>query len=404
MAGFVARPGPATGTHDRLTARALAVGDTALAVVDVVALDPQTSARIRARARLPAERIVIAALHNHGGPVSTVQGLGGGPDAAWLAAMEDACVAALDAALAAQRPARLLFAEGADPGVARNRREPGGPVDPALPVLAFVGLDGAPIAHLVSYACHPVVLGADNTLWTADYPHFVRAEIERRNPGTVALFATGCAGELNTGHTAHGSITTAANPLRTFAEAERIGRRIAECASVAMRPLDATGVDALDASVTLDFARNEPAPPAEMAARWRAELAGAEPARRLLLESWIAWAEGPALLPLEPHAARVGALRWGPALIASLPGEIFAETGVALRRDLEAGGAGPSIVLAYADECLGYVPPASQYAKGGYEVAEAHRYYGARAAYAPGSAERLADAARGLAARLRGAA
>lgn len=313
MAGFVARTSSATGSHDPLTVRALAIGDTAVAVIDVVALSPETSSRIRARARLPAERIVIAALHNHGGPVPASDGLGGGGDAAWLALMEDACVAALDEALARQRPAVLAFGIGADPGVSRNRRHPGGLTDASLPVLVVTGQDGAPIAHLVSYACHPVVLGADNTLWTADYPHYVRDELERQNPGTTALFLTGCAGDLNTGHTAHGSITTAANPSRTFAEAERIGRLIADRASSARNTTLPHGhAQALDMQVRLDFERNEPAPPAVLAAEWRREAEGAAPGRRALLESWIGWAETLALLPLEPHMARVSVLGWGP--------------------------------------------------------------------------------------------
>lgn len=403
MAGFVARTSPATGTHDPLTVRALAIDDTAVAVVDVVALSPEASRRIRERASLPAERIVITALHNHGGPVPTSDGLGGGGDAAWLALMEDACVAALDEAVARQKPAKLTFGVGADPEVSRNRRHPGGPTDPSLPVLVVTGQDGSPIAHLVSYACHPVVLGADNTLWTADYPHFVRAELERQHPGTIALFLTGCAGDLNTGHTAHGSITTAANPARTFAEAERIGGLIADRARSARVTMLLHGeTQALDMQVRLDFERNEPAPPDVLANEWRREAEGAAPGRRALLESWIGWAQTLALLPLEPHMARVSVLGWGQLTLAALPGEIFAETGVALRKAIEAATGGPAIVIAYADECLGYIPPASEYAHGGYEVSEAHRYYGARAAYAPGCAERLADAACGLAERLRG--
>ena len=406
MAGFVARPGPATGTHDPLTVRALAVGGTALAVVDVVALSPETSRRIRVRAKLPDGNIVLTCLHNHGGPVSTPEGLGDGADPVWLAAMEEACVAALDEAVASQRPATLALAEAPDPGVARNRRHPDRPAGTSLQVVAAMADDGAPIAHLVTYGCHPVVLGADNRLWTADYPGVLRRHLEERHPGTVAIFATGCCGDLNTGHTAHGSITTAANPLRTFAEAERIGRLLADTAA-GTRPAplgDLRVVAARDAVVDMPLARNEPTSPAVLAAAWEAERPTAAPGRAALLESWIAWAKGLALQPAGSMPARVAVLRWGPLTIATLPGEIFSQTGADLRRTIEMETGGPAIVLAYADECRGYVPPVSEYPHGGYEVAEAHRYYGARAAYAPGGAERLADAALQLARRLNGRA
>jgi hypothetical protein len=401
MAGFVARPGPATGTHDPLTVRALAVGDTALAVVDVVALSPETSRRIRGRARLPDRNIVLACLHTHGGPVSTPEGLGDGADSGWLAAMEDACVAALDEAVARQRPATLAYAEAPDPGVARNRRHPDRPAGTSLQMLVATASDGAPVAHLATYACHPVVLGADNRLWTADYPGVLRRLLEERHPGTVALFATGCCGDLNTGHTAHGSITTASNPLRTFAEAQRIGHVLADAlAGVRLAPLVGTGLAAADTVVPMPLARNEPTSPSTLAAEWEAERPTAPPGRAALLDSWIAWANGLARLSPEPMPARVTVLRWGGLTIATLPGEVFSATGADLRTALEAQAAGPAIVLAYADECRGYIPPVPEFPFGGYEVAEAHRYYGARAAYAPGAAERLSEAARQLSRRL----
>lgn len=395
MSGFVARTRPATGAHDPLTARALAVGDTVIVVADVVALSAVTCARIRARLPLPAEAIVVAALHTHGGPVSTPEGLGGDADPAFLAQLEDGCVAAARAAFDRRRPARLSFGTGPDPGVARNRRHPGGPTDPAMPLLVVEGVDGTPIAHLLSHACHPVVLGADNRQYTADYPGFARRAVERARPGTVAVFLTGCAGEANTGHTAHGSISIAANPARTFAEAQRVGEAVA-AAALAAAPVPVAGpASAASAMVPLPLARRETEDPQVLAARWHAEAGAAEdPARRALLAAWIAWAEGPARATPADQVERVGVLRWGGVTLVALPGEIFAATALAIR----AAVAGPCIVVCYADSCRGYIPPLAEYASGGYEVEEAHRYYGMPAGYAPGCAERLAEAAVQLAA------
>ena len=41
----------------------------------------------------------------------------------------------------------------------------------------------------------------------------------------------------------------------------------------------------------------------------------------------------------------------------------------------------------------GYIPPIGAYSAGGYEVEEAHRYYGLPAAFAQGAAEALVGAA-----------
>jgi neutral ceramidase len=156
MSGFGARTTPAVGAHDPLTARAVAVDATAIVCADVVGLHEDSCARIRERCCLPAGNVVVTALHTHGGPVSMPGRLGAPLDRGYLACLEDACVRAVDQAVAAQLPATLQFGAGADPGIARNRRHDGGIVDPALPVLRLVASDGAVIAVIVAYACHPV--------------------------------------------------------------------------------------------------------------------------------------------------------------------------------------------------------------------------------------------------------
>jgi hypothetical protein len=126
----------------------------------------------------------------------------------------------------------------------------------------------------------------------------------------------------------------------------------------------------------------------------------ADAARRALLAAWIAWAEGPALSEPLPQVERVSVLNWGGLSLVALPGEIFAATA----RSIRGGVGGPAVVGCYADSCRGYIPPLEEYPFGGYEVDEAHRYFGMPAGYAPGSAERLSEAATVLARRIGGAA
>jgi len=38
---------------------------------------------------------------------------------------------------------------------------------------------GSPLAILVNYACHPVVFGPDNRLYSADFPGAMTREVER---------------------------------------------------------------------------------------------------------------------------------------------------------------------------------------------------------------------------------
>lgn len=394
LCGFAARSLPAIAAHDALTARAVAVNDTALLIADVIGIDAAMSLRIRQRCVLPTETVVVAALHTHGGPVSMSGRLGNATDPAYLERLEDACVQAINKAAAGRRPARLAVGSGKDPQIARNRRHAGGLVDSALPVLSIIDEHGAMIAILTAYACHPVVLAADNRLWTADYPHFVRHALEQAHPGAIALFMTGCAGDANTGHSAQASISLASGADRSFAAAQRIGRHIADMALAADMHEVSGGISADNLDVVLGFKRRETLSNRDLVVRWQTELETADPARQRLLGYWIAWANTMSESSNTPIYARVTVLGWAGVPIVALPGEIFAQTALAIRQALPQDR--PGFVIGFADDNPGYIPPADEFAFGGYEVDEAHRYYGQPSTFAPGSAEKLEDAARTL--------
>jgi neutral ceramidase len=145
-------------------------------------------------------------------------------------------------------------------------------------------------------------------------------------------------------------------------------------------------VRAVCGRVLLDFERREDRPAAKLAADWE-QAAGrtqaTDPGAAELFRCWAAWARDVALRELRPWPAPVTVLDWGGVLLVALPGEPFAASALSLRRRLPA----PVVVLGYADGCPGYVPPCEEYEAGGYEVEEAHRYYGMPATFAPGSAE-----------------
>lgn len=392
MSGFVARSSGATGVHDPITVRALCLDDTAVVTVDVVGLHEDFCAAVARRVSLPEANVRVHATHTHGGPASMPGRLGGPVDPVWLERLESACVAAVEDALASRRPARLLAGYGAEVDVARNRRRPDGPVDHSLPVVQVVDLQEHVIAVLTSYACHPVVLGADNTLLTADYPGLVRRVIEQRFPGSVALFLTGCAGDANTGHAASSSVSLQANSSRTFASAETTGTTIGE-AVVAARLEPADGpIHAAVAQVDLSI---EPDLYVDVAG-WQAIAAdpATDPATAALMHCWIDWAPLSAAAPTT-WTARVGYLRWGTVHLITLPGEPFAHTALTLRAALAPTGV--ILVAGYTDGCPGYLPPACEHPLGGYEVNEAHRYYNLPGPFAPAAADQLTQTAQSLA-------
>lgn len=392
MSGYAARTEPATGAHDALTVRAVVVDDTAIVVADVVGIHEDTSHRIRIACSLPADNVIVAATHTHGGPVSMAGRGGIGADAAFIARLEQACVEAIDRAAANRVVASFAAGNGANPGIAFNRRHDGGVIDPAVPVLHIRDTAGHSLAYIFSHACHPVVLGAANRLYTADYPHYARTAVEAELPGAVAIFLPGAMGDISTGHSPHSSISTQPTNDRSFAEAERLGNRIARAALDASLTPRAGKAQISNAEISLDFQRLEQEPLPVLAEQWRKQAGESDPAWAALYESWVGWAEHYDGKPLGQWNARISVLRWPGVTFVGLPGEIFAETALNIRARIDAPDE-TSFVMGFCEGTPGYILPAGEYQFGGYEVSEAHRYYGLPATFAAGSAEKLEDLA-----------
>ncbi|MEO3805918.1 neutral/alkaline non-lysosomal ceramidase N-terminal domain-containing protein [Nonomuraea sp. B1E8] len=394
LAGYAARTSASTAVHDPLLATAVAVSDgTTMSVVicaDLVALDPDTTRHIagdlRERTGIPEERVAVAVTHTHAGPAVTRGGIGGVADPSYVRHACSRIVAAAEAALDAMAPAVLRRGSGTLDGVASNRR--GGTLtDPVVPVVRLEREGGEPIATVFSYACHPVTLGPDNLQVTADWPGYARRHVESR-AGGVAVFLQGCCGQLNTGHTALDSLRRAEpQPGRTFEAAERIGTLVGEAALGAATAPAAGPVSVAAARVELPL--GEPLPPDRLR-----ELAD-EPGG-----IWAAWARaqlagtGPAAVEVQ-----VAVHRWGGVPLVFLPGEPFVEFAVELRAALGDPGL---LVAGYTGGVPGYLPyPEAHYEAGGYEICEAHRAYGLRAAFTPEAGRLVMAAATALAGEAR---
>lgn len=341
---------------------------SAVVTVDVVGLDVSDARMLRHQIEdatgISRDAVIIVATHTHSAPAAMpLRAPMGVVDGSFWSALCAAIVSSVVEADRTQVAATLRMGIGTEPTVARNRRIPGGPIDMAVPVVRADVVGGELLALLFSYACHPVTLGPDNTEVSADYPGFAIRAVEAVFDDSVALFATGCAGQLNTGHLE-----------RSFGEARRLGRAVAgaaiQCAAQIGPPAGRPVAMAPDAAAT---------PP-------------------------TAWCTVQVGLPkvqsagddLDGHdhakivEVDVTALRWGSIVVVGLPGEPFMEIGQQIRSSCGIPGV---VVLGYANGCPGYIPDVSAYAAGGYEVCDAHRFYGESAAFAPEAAGRLVAAA-----------
>src|SRR5262249_20934553 len=112
----------------------------------------------------------------------------------------------------------------------------------------------------------------------------------------------------------------------------------------------------------------------------------------LLDEGHLAWAmESRAIPPSEIDAAQpftVQRLTLGGVHLLGFPAEMF----VRYQLDFTAQSHEPVLALSYTNCCWNYVPTAAAYARGGYEVDEAFKYYGLRM-FAPICESRIREAA-----------
>lgn len=399
MSGFAARVGPSRGAADDLQARALAVRDEAGTValvltVDAIGVDAGFTRDLRRRLadQVGADGLAVAATHTHGGPALLPCAYLGEAVPAVREAYLTGAAEAAGAALKAMAPARLRSGRVRVPGVAHNRRRPGGTVDDELLVVWAVDDAGTVRAILASFALHPVVLGPDNLLLTRDYVGYVVDSLEAHFPGATALFATGCAGQVNHGHRAAASFSLRRDPSRTFAAAEAIGNRLAHAASGVV---EGGGRAARRVDVALARRRlHLPLRPrsgvegdhgmasegvlAELAEALRAARAGGDEAAACLLEPQVRWAERGLGWSPTYVATELTAMRLGDVVLAFMPGEPFVEYALALKDAAVTRYPEGTVVVpvAYANDAPGYIPTAEAVREGGYEVDLAYRFYG----------------------------
>ena len=234
----------ATGVHDDLFVRCLAVGDgtqkLALCSLDLIGFFlPETrKARLLLAAHVPGARLVVASTHDHEGP--DTMGLWGpnpmtsGVDPAYLERLRRDIAETAREALLALRPATLTFAKARTPGLIADGREPQ-VIDDEIVILKATGTDGKTLGTLVNWSSHPEALGGKNTLITADYPHYLLARVESALGG-IGVFFSGSIGGLmsplsvgledDAGHVL---------PPETFEHARAIGERAADIALRALR-------------------------------------------------------------------------------------------------------------------------------------------------------------------------
>ena len=449
LLGYVRRPLAARSAYEPLRATACVLRDegdgTTVVIIgaDVVGLTTPMADRIRARVGdvvgCDPAAVLLNSSHTHAAPWPGATIKLGGEFDDWTEtelrywdSIPDRYASVALLALGRMEPARVSGAVGNAPGLAVNRRErtadgrtilgwnrDGVRDDSVVPIRVDGLEDGAPlipsaIATLVSFACHPVVIGPDVPGAGPDFVGPLRDSLSSElRPGAVTVFLQGAAGD--------------ALPLEAFRDdelavlaADLFGRRVALEAHHAIADAHpwAVEIDRTDwGSVTpISLYRRRLAdeqPPQTLRSARRivslplldlpsvADLERELEERRLDLAAradrgetrvtmnpiryHIAWLQ--TMLAQEAAGGRataidgeVWAARLGDCAIVGAPGEIFGAIGTAVRRRSPAP---VTIFAGYSQGSLGYVATPDEYPFGGYEPAVSHRGYGQPAPFSP---------------------
>lgn len=378
------KPRTNVGTDDPLNAKALVAGDggerIAVVGVDLIGLPRATvDAAIAEAARrtgISPAAIMVSCSHTHSGPFTTddlyVPGV---VNDAYMATLPGRIADAIQQAAAAMRPAGLSIGRSlvyhglhhrrvrTKEGRALNTWHTAalsdletcpqvlgscGPVDPEMWLLRFDDpATGRPFGALVNFSLH--VNSHFGTKWSADYPGVIAARLRQRyGPQVVSVFTAGACANVNPTIGGDGWTQGWRQGAEYFAERAVAA---AESAYSVAGPVVVGGARR-DVSVPRRPAANR-SPDSVSRLRWGADdevfdhmlqVIGALPERLVL---------------------PVNAVRVGPFGLASNPGELFVEHGLAIK---ERSPFKHTAVAELTNDCILYQPTRQAFEQEGYET------------------------------------
>jgi hypothetical protein len=425
MAGYYHARG-ADGVLDPLFSKAMVLESegqrAAFVVLDLISVTrgvtDQARAEIEQATGIPGNQVMISATHAHTGPELAGRGkrggdLGGQKEAAVVYTEALPAKIAESVRLANERlqPAQLSLAKGRCEGLTFNRRYfmrdgsvgwnpgklnpnivlPAGPADSEVGLLYIERLDATgpvqSIATCVNFAMHPDTCGGSKI--SADWPGALgRVLAGYHGSNHLTLVANGTCGNLN-----HLDFAWRW-PQSTAIEQHRIATILGAAVFQAYKdlsPLTAKPLPLRVRSETVELALPEITP--SQLDEAKQTLAATKDDRggnfMKLVRAYraldVAERDG------QPHRVEVQVIALGNDLAwVSLPGEIFVELGLAIKRRSPFPH---TFLVELANESIGYIPDRRSYAEGNYEPESAR--------CAAGSGEKLVDAAVKLLTELR---
>lgn len=410
LAGYYALRG-ARAVLDPLYSKALVLEQdgvrVALVVCDLVSLPRRTIVAARSQIEhltgIPTAHVMISATHTHTGPTllreSALDSLVGADSdlgRRYTEALPVQIARSVAEASKQLTPVRAAVAIGKEESLSFNRRffmrdqtvswnpaklnanivRPAGPIDPDVGLFSLETRQGKPLAAYVNFAMHPDTVGGDAV--SADYPGVLaRLLAEYKGPDLITLFANGCCGNLN-----HRNIGWT-DPQKGPPESRRIGMVLAGAVCKTFPSLKPVTPDRLRVKSEIVPLPLAPVTPEEVTKAKEVVKQLREPKTPFLDKVKAVQVLDVVAREGKPLEVEVQVIVLGDQVAwVSLPGEIFVELGLALKK------ASPfpyTMIAELANGSIGYIPDRPAYSQGNYEVVSAR--------CAAGSGERLVDVA-----------
>jgi len=332
------------------------------------------------RLGISQEEIFPVATHTHSAPSTGVVPYMGNTYQFWLKDTGKRIASKIKEAMEKTGEKKIKVGEG-EVDIALNRRtlegwvpirKEEGYVEKELAVLFF---DNIP---LVNFTCHAVCLGGDNRFISADFPGRARVYLKSLLNSPAVLMANGAAGDQNPKE-------------RGIYGLENTGRKLAESVLSIYEKTEEVKADDIDyVHKVQPFPLAEP-PSIEWLKDFIKEqergIENASLPEQIWRHSYIRWATDTLRKVEEGNYERevkgkISLLRVGELVFLFLPGEVFSEIGKKARKIIREKGFMPFMV-GYYDQLIGYLPTASAFEEGGYEVSDAYRWYGYPAPFLP---------------------
>ena len=238
LAGYPHYPRYNEGHHDPLYAACMYLNngteEVAMVTLDLLFFSKkhvmEVRRRVEAACGVPGDHIMISCSHTHSGPWASgrldIESLEAKKEQPHeyveflIQSITDIIVKAKAEAYEASFTYGYSLC-GAESGVGGNRRLPGGPHDPLVSVMAIKDKADKVRGMLVNYTLHPTFIHEWSNVCTADYPCYLKLELEDREPGVIVGFSQGTSGNQSSRYYRQGE---------SYDEAERVGRLLGAAA------------------------------------------------------------------------------------------------------------------------------------------------------------------------------